>query len=448
MRNKQIHCVVIGTGLAGLAAAYRLSQHGCKVTVLEARDRLGGRVLTHRFVEAPGLNCELGGEWIGKNHRNMLDLCRAFRFRVHKQTHQYANSFWNGVTPVQLIPPGEWCMSAEAQQAWERFKDEFKTYGREKWEEMDKIDWWTQLKLLGFSREDLLRRDLMDSTDFGETIRMNSAYTAATEYLPSKDEEVDDSDEMDFKVVGGNTNLVDALADAIGRENILTNHAVVAIRHRPGRVDVEAEAGCTSISADYCVCAVPARCLLDIDWGKDAPDDKLDAARQLQYARITKTAVLCSHRFWPLPPRWGFSVCTNLASDFCFDSTFGQKKGKAGILSSYAVGDKADDIASSPQDQLKYWIVEDVAHALGLDWDEKKSLDTAVAIQQQAWQADRFTQGAYAFYRPGQWFTVMPALKKRFRRVFFAGEHIAEWQGFMEGAVTTGYDAARAILKA
>lgn len=445
MRNKQIHCVVIGTGLAGLAAAYRLSQHGCKVTVLEARDRLGGRVLTHRFVGAPRLNCELGGEWIGKNHAHMLDLCKSLGLPT--QPHQYSNSFWDGVTPIRLIPPGEWCMSAEAKQIWEAFAARFKTYGAKQWKEMDKIDWWTQLKLLGFSRDDLLRRDLMDSTDFGETIRMNSAYTAATEYLPTKNEHVDDTDEMDFKVVGGNSNLVDALADAIGRDNIRTNHAVVAIRHKSNRVLIEVDSGSPSTSADYCVCAIPARCLLDIDWGRNPPQGKLEAAKELQYARITKTAVLCSHRFWPSPVKGGFSVCTNLASDFCFDSTYGQN-GAQGILSSYAVGDKADDIASSPQDELKYWIVEDVAHALHLNWDEKQSLTTAVACQQQAWQADRFTQGAYAFYRPGQWFSVMPALKKRFRRVFFAGEHIAEWQGFMEGAVTTGYDAAEAILNA
>jgi monoamine oxidase len=69
-------------------------------------------------------------------------------------------------------------------------------------------------------------------------------------------------------------------------------------------------------------------------------------------------------------------------------------------------------------------------------------------MQQQPWQADPFTRGAYAFYRPGQWFTVRNALQKRFGRVFFAGEHIADWQGFMEGAVQTGYDAAKAILRA
>jgi len=441
---KELHCVVIGAGLAGLAAAYRLKERGCRVTVVEARDRLGGRILTHRFVEAPGLNCELGGEWIGRNHIHMRRLCDTFGLET--QPHRYANSFWNGVTPIQLIPPGEWCLSAEAHEIWKRFAAKFKTYGPKRWKEMDRIDWWTQLKLLGFTREDLLRRDLMDSTDFGETIRMNSAYTAATEYLATKDEAVDDTDEMDFKVVGGNGNLVNALAKAIGRENIRTNNVVVAIRHESDGISIEVDGGSASICADYCVCAIPARCLLKIAWGKACPNKKLEAAKQLQYARITKTAVLCSYRFWPSPTNGGFSACTTLASDFCFDSTFGQD-GKQGILSSYAVGDKADDIASSPLDQLKYWIVEDVAHALNLTWNEKQSLDTAVAVEQQAWQADHFTQGAYAFYRPGQWFTVMPALKKRFRRVFFAGEHIAEWQGFMEGAVETGYEAAESILR-
>jgi len=103
----------------------------------------------------------------------------------------------------------------------------------------------------------------------------------------------------------------------------------------------------------------------------------LDAAAQLQYARITKTAVLCAGRFWPEPESGGYSVRTNLASDFCFDSTFGQKGAKR-ILCSYAVGDQAVDIASSPQDKLKYWIVEDVANANGLNWSANYSKTIAL----------------------------------------------------------------------
>ena len=56
--------------------------------------------------------------------------------------------------------------------------------------------------------------------------------------------------------------------------------------------------------------------------------------------------------------------------------------------------------------------------------------------------------GAYAFYRPGQWFTVRPILSRPHGRVSFAGEHLSEpWQGFMEGAVETGQTAAARLIK-
>jgi monoamine oxidase len=439
---KQKECVVIGAGLAGLAAAYRLTQKNWKVTVLEASDRLGGRVMTHRFDAAPDLNCELGGEWIGNDHQEMRRLCCAFELAL--QPHQYANSFWNQRKRARLLAPDEWCMSRKAHKIWKQFQKNFMNFTRPELHQLDKIDWWTKLAELGFDREDLLRRDLMDSTDFGETIRMSSAYTAATEYLNTKEQTVDDTDEMDFKILGGNELLVHALADAIGRENIKKKCEARSILHTKGRVTVLIKQH-RPLSADFCVCAIPAHCVARIDWGEDPPAHKIAAGQQLQYARITKTAVLCSHRFWPQPKTGGFSVCTSLASDFCFDSTQGQK-GRRGILCSYAVGDKADDIASSPQMKLKNWIVEDVAHAYRQSWSQTKSDRTAVDIKQQAWQKDPFTGGAYAFYRPGQWFTLRPALGKPFKKVFFAGEHIADWQGFMEGAVDTGKQAADMIL--
>lgn len=214
-------CVVIGAGPAGLAAAYQLTQKRWQVTVLEATRRIGGRVKSHRFRRTPGLVCELGGEWIGNDHHEMQRLCCAFDLEL--QPHQYANSFWNQKRRARLLDPGEWCMSKESLKVWEKFKKDFKEFKRPDFVELDKLDWWTRLAKLGFRPADLLRRDLMDSTDFGETIRMNSAYTAATEYLSTKDQQVDDTDEMDFKVLGGNHRLVKALADAIGRENIRMN---------------------------------------------------------------------------------------------------------------------------------------------------------------------------------------------------------------------------------
>ena len=71
------------------------------------------------------------------------------------QKHQYTNSFWNQLTPANLIPPGQWCMSAEAFAIWEKFQEDFKAFGPKRLKKMDEIDWWTQLKQLGFQPEDL-----------------------------------------------------------------------------------------------------------------------------------------------------------------------------------------------------------------------------------------------------------------------------------------------------
>lgn len=68
-----------------------------------------------------------------------------------------------------------------------------------------------------------------------------------------------------------------------------------------------------------------------------------------------------------------------------------------------------------------------------------------LAIVSQPWQHAEPLGGAYAFYRPGQWFSVRPTLQAPHGHVRFSGEHLADWQGFMEGAVITGFEAARKL---
>jgi monoamine oxidase len=76
-------CIVIGSGLSGLAAAHALTKDNTPekfwdVTILEAEEWTGGRVYSYSFPEEPGLVCELGGEWIGDDHHTIIQLSIRF----------------------------------------------------------------------------------------------------------------------------------------------------------------------------------------------------------------------------------------------------------------------------------------------------------------------------------------------------------------------------------
>jgi len=421
VQRRSYSCIIIGAGLSGLAAAYALKDWN--VTVLEARERIGGRVLSFNFKENPELVCELGGEWVGASHERMKALCHDFKIPL--KDHRFeAWLMQDGV----VKRPGQWDFSPRAKTAFEKFRKPYEGYTPRDRERLDKYDWWTWLRDIGFSEDDLLLRDLQDSTDFGETIRMVSAYAAAAEYFESSP-----ANEMDFKLDGGNSRLVNALASQVGNAAIHTGMVVQKITQRSGRVTVTA--GGRDFSADACICTVPARVLNKIVFDPPLPSAHSLAVDKLQYARIVKNQVLFRERFWGPED---FSLVSDVTSHYYFHSTKDQP-GKRGILCSYAIGEKADVLAAQNSRRRSEMITRDL---LPLD---ERAPDLAADIQSMAWQRDIYTQGAYALYRPGQWFTLRPILQQPHGKVLFAGEHLADWQGFMEGAVVTGEAAAQAL---
>ena len=424
VQRRAYSCIVIGAGLSGLAAAHVLKQGRWAVTVLEAKPRIGGRVFSFAFGGNQDLVCELGGEWVGESHERMKALCHDFRITL--KDHRFdASLMRDGI----VKRPGQWDFSPQAKSAFEKFRKAYHSYTQRDRLRLDQYDWWTWLDEIGFSEDDLLLRDLQDSTDFGETIRMVSAYAAAAEYFESSP-----ANEMDYKMVGGNSALVKALAASLGNNAIHTGTPVEKISQRGGKITVTSR-GRTFV-ADACICTVPARTLDKIIWDPPLPAVQSAAADKIQYARIIKNSVLFKERFWGAE---NFSLVSDATSHYYFHSTKDQP-GQQGILCSYAVGEKADVLASQNNARRKEIITRDLLPL------SERAPELALDIHSYAWQRDLETQGAYAFYRPGQWFTLRPILHRPHGKVLFAGEHLADWQGFMEGAVVTGESAAKALV--
>jgi len=83
--------IVVGAGLAGLTAAWWLAEHGFRVTVLEARERIGGRVFT-RIEERQHRVLQCGGELIGRNHPNWIRLSRHFGLPYYQRRRLWSGS--------------------------------------------------------------------------------------------------------------------------------------------------------------------------------------------------------------------------------------------------------------------------------------------------------------------------------------------------------------------
>lgn len=430
--------LVAGAGLAGLSAARDLSALGANIIVVDARDRVGGRVWTIRDGFAERQHAEAGGDMIDEEQHEIRELAAALGLkltRILRGGFGYVRTDGSGRPKI---------VERDASRGWARLSTELNSLVRPYRLAEQR---WDSPITAGLARQSVaswLDRVKADPELRATTTGLRGFFLADPDEL-SLISLIDQFATEDgpgpgpmYRIDGGNDRLAAALAAPLG-DRLHLNTDIVAVSHRGRNVRVSVKNGraLSQITCDYAVLALPATTLRRIPFMPSLPAQQHDAVANLKYGRATKTLLQFSKRFWRVPGR-PRAFGSPLPFGAVWDGSE-EQRGAPGILALLAGGGASDATQSIA--------AKDGAQGLAqaLDWLGSSRADL-VASRQIVWEQDPLARGGYAYFDPAYDPSLRAWLARPCGRLFFAGEHTSiKWQGYMNGAVESGRRAAAEI---
>lgn len=432
-----VSVIVAGAGLAGLSAARDLVRRGAAVTVVEARQRVGGRVWTVRDGFMDGQHAEAGGDMIDQAHGAIRALAEELGLplvRILSKGFALARPDKQG--RVRITRPNASRGWAHMAHALAPLSHAYRLAER-RWD----TPIATELASLSVAQ---WLDDYGADQDLRETARgLRGFFLADPEQLSMlalvDQFSTDLVSERHYRIEGGNDRLPQALAAELG-DRVQLGTELLAITHRGKRVRValKHQREAFELQADYMVCTLPASLLRRIPITPSLPARQREAVAKVAYGQGTKTLLQFGRRFWVKPGR-PRAFGSALPHGAVWDGNE-EQRGPMGILTLLAGGSASEQTA----DIVDRDGIEGLTRSL--DWLGSRD-ETAIASKQVRWEAEPWSRGGYAVFDP----TFDPALRAWLAlphgRVFFAGEHTSTaWQGYMNGAVESGQRAAAEVV--
>ena len=429
--------VVIGAGFGGLAAAYELVAAGYKVTVVEARDRVGGRVLSFdRFV--PGRYVEGGGELIGSNHPLWLAYAKKFGLDLV----EIGDS--DGARPI--VVDGKLLPDADAERLWDELdqasqlmnddaravvEDEpWKTPGAEALDRRSVAEWLAGIPASALAKAGFAAQLMADN---GVAPDRQSWLGQLAQVKGGGVERYWTETEI-YRCKGGNQQLAQRLAASLGAARVRTGLAVRMVTIDREKVTILCGDG-SRLVADDAILAVPPSV-----WGKIRFAPPLPPALAPQMGSNVKYLMSLTNRFWIAHHLSPSSLDTGHAQ-ITWEGTSGQDGDAPAEMVAFSGGPGADAMRAVPAGR------RDAVFKADLERRYPTLGDAFVRGRFMNWPSAEWTLAGYSFPAPGQVTTVGPLLHDGIEgRLHFAGEHACyKFVGYMEGALNSGVSIARRL---
>src|SRR5690606_15431333 len=442
---------IVGAGIAGLTAAWRLRQQGVPVRVYEAQERVGGRMLSLRGHFADGQVVELGGELIDTGHTQIRRLAGELGLALddlldgdgdhdswyfegrHVGEAEIVRAFVPIAEAIErdLAAAGDGSYDYTDQNPAFRALDAQSIAG---WFDANGVSGWLRRLL-----------DVAYTTEMGLEIDQQSALNFLT-FIGTDDSDAfkvfGGSDER-FHVRGGNDLVPNTLASRMPGV-VEPGHVLEAIRgDASGGYVLGFRKGASSrvVRAAQVVLALPFTLLRKVRIDVELPQRKRRAIDTLAYGSNAKLMIGFARRPWRDAGANGASM-----SDLAYQTTWETSRkqaGDAGVLTNFTGGRHGVELGQGTPKRQAEAAVRDL----------ERVFPGAAAARGDArearmhWPSNPWVLGSYACLRPGDWGSLLGVMGESVGGLHFAGEHCSiEAQGFMEGGCESGDLAAQAVL--
>ena len=443
-RNADV--AVVGAGFSGLAAALELEAAGLEPLVLEARERVGGRVLNHEL--ADGSVVEVGGQWVGPTQRALLGLAAELGVRTYP-THVHGDNLivyrggvrrYRGtiprINPAVLIEVERMrrkldrlCRRVPLEAPWTAPE-------AERWDRITFAEWMRRNSVTPGAR---MLITLAIRSVFG-TEPEDVSFLHVLFYLHSAggfDSLVDTAGgAQDARFEGGSQLVAIRMAERLG-DRIMLNAPVRRIADAGDGVTVHTDAG--DFEARSVIVAVSPTLAARIDYDPALPARRDQMTQRMPQGAIIKCMAIYQEPFWRTEGLSGSGLADGASVNAIFDNTPEPRTDDGpGVLLGFLDGRAARLWGSRPLDERRGAVIDVFARLFGPRAAEP------IDYVERSWAEERWSRGCYSgAFGPSGWTDFGPALREPVGRIHWAGTETATvWNGYIDGAITAGRRAA------